>query len=229
MLVVLGVIAVLWVGTAVVMAEVHKNVRPVFIVLSSVITVGLAYAWYSFNHSDTSDNSDVKEREEREEREDAESGTPLLINGQDTQTHRGHGARAIAFHHPPQQVQGQAPYDYQAQQQVEYVRNLENRFERLQKDDHARSQQEVKKINDLEKEVRELKRQVQSQTSHGVTPQQQAGGKGGLQAGGAVPGAGIENAAARAVRSAVGRFVSRDDRSSYADTPPSNVKFEYPQ
>ena len=78
MLAVLGVIPVLWVGTAVVMAEVHKNVRPVFIVLSSVITVGLAYAWYSFNHSDTSDNSDVKEREEREEREDAESGTPLL-------------------------------------------------------------------------------------------------------------------------------------------------------
>lgn len=49
MLVMIGAVAVLWIGVVLLMAEVHKNARPVFIVLGGVITVGLGYAWYDFN------------------------------------------------------------------------------------------------------------------------------------------------------------------------------------
>ena len=48
-LVLIGAVAVLWIGVVLLMAEVHKNARPVFIVLGGVITVGLGYAWYDFN------------------------------------------------------------------------------------------------------------------------------------------------------------------------------------
>ena len=48
-LVMIGAVAVLWIGVVLLMAEVHKNARPVFIVLGGVITVGLGYAWYDFN------------------------------------------------------------------------------------------------------------------------------------------------------------------------------------
>ena len=48
-LVMIGAVAVLWIGVVLLMAEVHKNARPVFIVLGGVITAGLGYAWYDFN------------------------------------------------------------------------------------------------------------------------------------------------------------------------------------
>ena len=48
-LVLIGAVAVLWIGVVLLMAEVHKNARPVFIVLGGVITAGLGYAWYDFN------------------------------------------------------------------------------------------------------------------------------------------------------------------------------------
>ena len=59
-LVMIGAVAVLWIGVVLLMAEVHKNARPVFIVLGGVITVGLVYAWYDFNRkaADVPDLSD---------------------------------------------------------------------------------------------------------------------------------------------------------------------------
>ena len=48
-LVMIGAVAVLWIGVVLVMAEVHKNARPVFIVLGGVITLGLGYAYYDYS------------------------------------------------------------------------------------------------------------------------------------------------------------------------------------
>jgi hypothetical protein len=62
----IGAIAVLWIGVVWLMAETHKNARPLFIVLGCVISVGLAYAWYDFNERE---GERGREREREGERE----------------------------------------------------------------------------------------------------------------------------------------------------------------
>ena len=48
----IGAVAVLWIGVVLLMAEVTKNARPVFIVLGGVITLGLGYAWHDYNRKE---------------------------------------------------------------------------------------------------------------------------------------------------------------------------------
>ena len=48
-LVMIGTVVVLWIGVVLLMAEVHKNARPGFIVLGAVITLGLGYAYYDYS------------------------------------------------------------------------------------------------------------------------------------------------------------------------------------
>ena len=71
-LVLIGAVAVLWIGVVLLMAEVTKNARPVFIVLGGVITVGLGYAYYDYSWKEDDEKTAYhvveydKQKEERE-------------------------------------------------------------------------------------------------------------------------------------------------------------------
>ena len=60
-LVLIGAVAVLWIGVVLLMAEVHKNARPVFVVLGGVITLGLGYAYYDYNWKEENDKTGAEQ------------------------------------------------------------------------------------------------------------------------------------------------------------------------
>lgn len=173
MLVVLGVIAVLWVGTALAMAEVHKNVRPVFIVLSSVITVGLAYAWYSFNHSET---------EEREDRNDVEGARRALLN------QNIHGVQVLDW--SPGQVELARVQDAASQQIDEKIHEVMLQQKKIQDEiqhsqqygmkelenerhRHKEYQQQLKQLQDTQQQVKQLQDKLNAiQRERSITTQQ---------------------------------------------------------